>query len=283
MSHTLLENRTTILEEMMVRLTGNVEILTENAQRSDKRLDKRLERLTENAEQSDKRLDRLSEKVERTTENLERLGKELRASHEEMRAERKAEQEEWNKRWDKLSEDREAEKKEWNKRWDKLSEDRKAEKKEWDKQWGRLSNKWGTMVEDLVGPSLPRLLREVAPSPPGNESMVRVRIRARAYHPNEKGKRFEMDGVVDSGKYALFCECKSKPKSADITKLIRKLGQAREYFPEYTNHHLLGAIAALHIESDLLQYASDKGILAFAVGKELMDVQNEPGFTPKHF
>ena len=256
MSDILLQYRMTTLEEMMLRLTGNVVTLTENAR------------------QSDKRLDRLSEKVERTTENLERLGKEMRAEHRQFREERKAEQKEWNKRWEQSRE-------EWDKRWDKLSEDRKAEKKEWNRRWGKLSNKWGTMVEDLVGPSLPRLLREVAPCPPDDEA--KVQIRAYRDHPTEKGKRFEMDGVVKCGKYALFCECKSTPDSADIRKLIRKLGQAREFFPEYADHQLLGGLASLHLEPSLVQYASDKGILAFAVGEELMDVQNEAGFTPRHF
>ena len=92
-----------------------------------------------------------------------------------------------------------------------------------------------------------------------------------------------MDGVVDCGDYALFCECKNRLKSGDITRLTGKLAQAREYFPEYAHHHLLGAVAALHIEPSLVQYASEQGILAFAIGEELMDVQNEVGFTPRHF
>lgn len=211
----------------------------------------------------EKMMIQLTRNVERTTQNLDSLGKELRASHEEMRAERKAEQ------------------KQWNKKWEQLREERNAEKKEWNKQWGKLSNKWGTMVEDLVAPSLPRLLREIAPCPPDDEPIVQIRALRR--HPKQKGKRFEMDGVVDCGEYALFCECKSTLASADITKLIRKLGQARDYFPEYAHHHLLGGVAALHIEPSLVQYASEQGILAFAVGEELMDVQNEAGFTPKHF
>ena len=195
---------------------------------------------------------RLTRNVERTSENLDRLSEEWRA-----------------------------EQRQWNKQWEELREERKAEKKEWNKQWGKLSNKWGTMVEDLVAPSLPRLLRDVAPCPPDDEA--KVQIRAYRDHPTEKGKRFEMDGVVKCGEYALFCECKSTLKSADITKLISKLAQARDYFPEYAHHHLLGGVAALHIEPSLVQYASDKGIFAFAVGEELMDVQNEAGFTPRHF
>ena len=200
----------------------------------------------------EKMMIQLTRNVQRTTQNLERL-----------------------------SEERKAEQKEWNRKWEQFREERKAEQKEWNKKWGQLSNKWGTMVEDLVAPSLPRLLPKVAPCPPDDEPIVNIRAYRR--HPSQKGKRFEMDGVVDCGEYALFCECKSTLGSADITKLVSKLAQARDYFPEYTHHHLLGAVAALHIEPSLVQYASDKGILALAVGQELMDVQNEAGFTPQHF
>ena len=269
MSDILLENRMTTLEEMMVRLTRNAERsdrridrLTENAERRDRRID----RLTENAERRDRRidrlsdmvyhsrqdLDRLSEKVERTTQNLERLSEELRASHEEMRAEHYH-----------------------------FRQEQKAQQKQWNKKWGELSNKWGTMVEDLVAPSLPRLLRKVAPCSPDEPPVVNIRVRRR--HPSQKGKMFEMDGVVDCGEYALFCECKSTLKPADITQLVTKLAQARDYFPEYADHHLLGAVAALYIDRSLVQYASHKGILAFAVGTELMVVQNEAGFTPQRF
>jgi len=272
MSDTVLENRMTTLEE---RLSLKVDRLIEDGKRRDCRIDRLIEdgkrrareidRLSEKLYRMDRRIDRLSENVYRMDRRIHRLSDMVY---------------EISKNMDRSDEnpERPSQKVE---PVDSFKEEMRAEQKKWNIQLAESSSKRGRMVEDLLAPSLPDVLREIVPCPPDDEPLLNIHVRRR--HPKQRQKIFEVDGVVDSGEYALFCECKSELESADITKLVAKLAQARDYFPQYANHHLLGAVATLHIEPSLVQYASDKGILAFAVGQELMDVQNEAGFTPKHF
>jgi hypothetical protein len=57
----------------------------------------------------------------------------------------------------------------------------------------------------------------------------------------------------------------------------------REYFPEYTDRKIIGSLATLYADKSLVKFASRKGIMILAVGNELMDVMNEPGFKPAEF
>jgi hypothetical protein len=149
------------------------------------------------------------------------------------------------------------------------------------KQWGELANKMGTLAEDLVAPSLPRILREVVACP--KDERVSMAVRVRRSHLTQKGLMQEFDVIVSCGDYALFNETKSSLTPADVDTLLSKLASARDYFPEYQAHKIIGSVATLYIDSSLIRYATRYGILALAVGDELMDVMNEPGFELQEF
>ena len=63
----------------------------------------------------------------------------------------------------------------------------------------------------------------------------------------------------------------------------KRSGKFREYFPEHKDKKIVGSLGTLYAHKSLIRYASSKGILVLAVGDELMDVMNEPGFKPTEF
>jgi hypothetical protein len=71
------------------------------------------------------------------------------------------------------------------------------------KQWGELANRMGTMAEDLVAPSVPRILRTVLGCPEDTVDSVAVRVRRR--HP-DTGHTQEFDVVAACGDYVLTCQ-----------------------------------------------------------------------------
>ncbi|MBI1881529.1 MAG: hypothetical protein HYR94_25390 [Chloroflexi bacterium] len=149
------------------------------------------------------------------------------------------------------------------------------------KQWGELANKMGTLAEDLVAPGLPHILREVVYCPAEQE--VSMAVRVRRAHPTQRGLRQEFDVIASCSDYALFNETKSNLVPADVDALIAKLTSVRDYFPEYQGYKIIGSVATLYIDASLVRYATRQGVLALAVGDELMDVMNEPGFELKEF
>ncbi len=160
---------------------------------------------------------------------------------------------------------------------DRMERDRR----ELNKQLGEIANKQGRMTEDLVAPSICRILREVLGLPQSHECGQAERIRRP--HPKVKGRRKEFDVIAECDGYVLVNETKSSLKPSDIPKIKETIQEVGEYFPEYKDMKIIGSLATLDVDASLVKYASREGILILAVGDELMDVKNEPGFKPAIF
>ena len=146
---------------------------------------------------------------------------------------------------------------------------------------GRLSHRLGTLVEDLVAPSLPRILRELVHCPAETEVMVNVRLRRR--HPLQRGQMLELDALADCDNYVLINETKSQLTPEKVKAFVTKLPTLRDYFPEYQHHTLIGAVSSLLVENSLIDYASRQGLIVLATSDGLMAVQNAPGFSWRAF
>ena len=164
----------------------------------------------------------------------------------------------------------------------RASQDRmERDHRDLNKQLGEIANKQGRMTEDLVAPSICRILQEVVDCPPNLGCGLLV--RARRINPNNRSMTKEFDVIAECGDYVLVNETKSNLSHTDIDKLMYTIKDVREYFPEYTDRKIIGSLATLYADKSLVKFASRKGIMILAVGNELMDVMNEPGFKPAEF
>jgi hypothetical protein len=164
----------------------------------------------------------------------------------------------------------------------RASQDRmERDHRDLNRQLGDIANKQGRMTEDLVAPSICRILREVVHCPRRFECGSLV--RPRRTHPVDRGRLKEFDVIADCGDYVLVNETKSNLGPEDIGILMDTIEEVREYFPEFRDRKFIGSLATLYAEDSLIKFASRKGVLILAVGDELMDVKNEPGFKPAVF
>lgn len=161
------------------------------------------------------------------------------------------------------------------------SREMRSFKEESNKRWGELANRLGTLAEDLVAPSIPRILRAVVPCPEGelDSSAVRVRRRLSA----DSGRSHEFDVVASCGDYLLLNETKPRLNTAYIDQFVQTLEGARAFFPEHADKKIIGAIAALYLDLSLVRYGEKAGLLVLGLGEDLMDVLNGPGFVPREF
>ena len=160
-----------------------------------------------------------------------------------------------------------------------------ADRKAMNKKWGELANKWGTLVEDVVAPSVPRILRNMTNCPP-SEGLDMQAVRMRRKHPHISGKSQEFDAVAVCGGYVLIAEAKSNLSPRYIKNFIKRMEKAREYFPEYADaeqYHFIGALASLYVDESVIRYGEKQGILILGLGDDLMDVMNEDMTTLHHF
>jgi hypothetical protein len=195
----------------------------------------------------------------------------------EMEASRKRSDERMSKFQDEMQEDRRNSKEEMS----KFQEDMRLDRRELNKKLGEIANKQGRMAEDLVAPSICRILLEILGLPLSYECNQSERVRRR--HSKIRGRRREFDVVAEYGDYVLVVETKSTPKPENIPELLAMTREFRDYFPEYKDRKLIAGLAMLYADKSLIRYASSQGILILAVGDELMDVMNEPGFKPTEF
>ncbi len=145
------------------------------------------------------------------------------------------------------------------------------------KSWGELSKKLGTMAEDLVAPSIPRILRMVVDCPEDSISSA-VRVKRR----NAQGQLKEFDVVATCGDYLFINETKSRLSPEVIKTFVEDtLPTARDFFPEYADKQVVGIVAALYVDDSLVRYSERQGLVLLGFGKDVMDVLNSPNFLPK--
>ncbi len=157
-----------------------------------------------------------------------------------------------------------------------------AERRRMNKQWGELANKLGTLTEDLVYPSLPRILAERFDC---DFDQLAVRLRRRL----PDGSNIEIDALATASRCGdgpgLVCinSTKATLRSADVDACVADIGRFRAFFPELAERPIVGVLATLAVEPSVLAYAQKTGFLVIAVGDELMDVQNPASFVPKRW
>ena len=146
------------------------------------------------------------------------------------------------------------------------------DRRDMNRRWGELANKMGTVVQDIVAPSLRRLAREELGC--GDEqaftiSMSRIRSDDRHY-------RREFDALYVGTRAVLLNETKSAALSEYATRFVQflKSGEFALYFPEYRDLPVVPAFSSLSIPPDLITYLTKNGIYAVAMGEDTMQVLN---------
>jgi hypothetical protein len=154
-------------------------------------------------------------------------------------------------------------------------------KNEINKKWGDLANKMGTMAEDLVAPSVPRVLRQTVGCPNGHIESQAVRVQRT--HPADKARSREFDVVAVCGQYVLINETKSRLNARDVEDFVHVMQEARAFFPEYADKTFIGALASLHVDQSVARYGEKQGLIMLGFGERMMDVLNTSGFRPQEF
>lgn len=156
-----------------------------------------------------------------------------------------------------------------------------AEQRAMNRRWGELANKMGTMAEDLVAPSIPRILRTLFGCPDDLLDLAAIRMRRRSAHDRSRSREF--DFVAACGDYLLINETKSSLKPTDVDEFVETLSTAREFFPEHAERRVVGALASLYVDESLARYAERNGLIILSFGDEGMDLRNSSEFSPRLF
>ena len=151
-------------------------------------------------------------------------------------------------------------------------EESARERREMNKRWGELANKMGTVVEDIVAPSVRRLAREVFDC----GELRQFWTRMSASRSDDPSRTREFDALYVGTRAVLLNETKSSPRASDARRFAAFLesGELACYFPQYRKLPIVAAFSSLSIPDDLVTYLTRRGIYAIAMGDEAMQVLN---------
>jgi hypothetical protein len=146
--------------------------------------------------------------------------------------------------------------------------------REVNKQIGDLGGKWGRFVENMVAPACETLfLKRGIPV-----HQVSQRMKKRL-----NGQTLEIDVLVTNENHVLVVEVKSSLSVNDVKDLMDDLKQFREFFPEYSQKQLYGAVAGIEIEEGADKYAYRQGLFVLAQAGETVSILNNPDFEPRNW
>ena len=157
-----------------------------------------------------------------------------------------------------------------------FKDEMRQQNREMNRKWGDVANKLGTLVEDLVAPSLPRII-EAKLREPVLDLMPRRKRRL------ADGRVREFDAVALTESLVCLNSTKATLRSADVERFVEDIAVFREFFPEYAALPLVGILASLAVDESVLTYAEATGFLVLAVGDQLMEIKNRPEFEPKRW
>ena len=152
----------------------------------------------------------------------------------------------------------------------------RQQNRDMNRKWGEVSNKLGTLVEDLVAPSLPRIIEAKL-----RETVLDLMPRRKRRLAD--GRVREFDAVAVTASLVCLNSTKAMLRSADVDRFVEDIAVFREFLPEYDVLPLVGILASLAVDESVLNYAEKKGFLVLAVGDELMEIRNRPDFEPKRW
>jgi hypothetical protein len=140
------------------------------------------------------------------------------------------------------------------------------------KEIGNLGGKWGRFVENMVAPACETLF--LNRGIPVHQVSQRVKKRL-------DGKILEIDVLVINEHHVLVVEVKSSLSVDDVKELIKDLKEFRQFFPEYSQKQLYGAVAGIEIEEGADKYAYRQGLFVLAQSDESVSILNGADFQPK--
>ena len=228
------------------------------------------------------RVDRLEDMMADLTANVKQLSLETRAFQKEMREfkdemrEFKDEMREFKIEMRQESREFKDEMRAYRDKTDMHIAEMRQESREMNRRWGDISNSLGMLVENIVAPSIPRVLREVLGCPEGGEQFLAVRYKSRL----PDGRTREFDAIAGCGDYLLINETKSRLGPSDIDSFIDVLKTARDFLPEYAERKIVGALASLYVDPSLVAAGEHRGLLILGMTDDAMKVLNSSDFRP---
>lgn len=137
-----------------------------------------------------------------------------------------------------------------------------------------FTTQWGKLMESLVRGDLVRLLagRDV-----GVYGLARETLKRRG------GESYEVDILARNGEEIVAVEVKTTLRPEDVGRFRSKLGRFKEWWPEYGDRKVYGAIAYLRASDEVALHAERQGFFVIRATGDSASIVNAEDFEPRVF
>ena len=266
------EERTGSLEDILAAFMARTDASMARMDASMARMDEAMARTDASMERTDERIGRLERMIERREQEGAREREEAARERQEIREQADRDRRKMDERFGALADSIERMEQEGARERKEMREQAARERKEMNKRWGELANKMGTVVEDIVAPSIRRLAHEVFDC--GEQQYFGTRMSV--HRSDDRSREREFDALYVGARAVLLNQTKSTPRTADAREFVQFLesGEFALYFPELREVPIVPAFSSLSIPEDMVKYLTRRGIYAIAMGDEAMQVLN---------
>ena len=153
---------------------------------------------------------------------------------------------------------------------DRMEKDTKEMKRDMSRQWAKTVKKLGTLVEDIVAPSI----KFIAEKYFGCNNLIDFGVRRWKVKPEKpsQGREFDVIAVYESK--IIVNETKSNPCDiSEVDKFINLIkNEIFEYFPEYKDKKVIPVFSSLYVPEHIKRYLIKNKVYAIGMKEDTMDL-----------
>jgi hypothetical protein len=148
--------------------------------------------------------------------------------------------------------------------------------KETDKKLNQLerlfTSQWGKLVESLVDGDIITIL---------NQRGIEVTDTIKRRKGRRDGIDYEFDIIAINGSEIVIVEVKTTLRPEDIRNFLKKLNQAKNWMPEFSEKKIYGAVAFISEDAGTEAMAEKNGLFVIRATGDSASIVNMDDFVPK--
>ncbi len=137
-----------------------------------------------------------------------------------------------------------------------------------------FTTQWGKLMQSLVRGDLVRLL---------DSRGIGVRSLAHQTLARRGGESYEVDIVAVNGEEIVVVEVKTTLRPEDVRRFRSKLGRFKEWWSEYRDRTVYGAMAFLQAADGVALHAERQGFFVIRATGDSASIVNVEDFEPRVF
>ncbi len=162
---------------------------------------------------------------------------------------------------------------------DRRMQETDRQMKETDRRLKKAENlfttQWGRLIESLVAGDLVRLMRE------RNVDVERMVLPRKNRRRN--AENYQVDIVAVNGREVVVVEVKTTLRPEHVGRFGSKLERFKDWWPEYGDRRVYGALAYLESWDDVTTHAERQGFFVIRATGDSASIINAEDFEPRVF